>query len=111
MRILLRHLIYLSSFTSDIDYFDFWETPPPLAYLLIDAIRSVYGGRYVDYTERSQIAFLKDIPWYSYEGEEELLTDREKITDEHIIKNWRWVAIENNLLIACIALLREKQKA
>ena len=82
----------LSSFTSDIDHFDFWETPPPLAYLLIDAIRSVYGGEYVDYTKRSQIAFLKHIPWYSYKGEEELLTDCEKVTDEHIIKNWRWVA-------------------
>ena len=83
---------HLSSLTSDIDHFDFSEAPPPLAYLLMDAIRSVYGGEYVDYTERSQIAFLKDIPWYSYEGEEELLTDCEKVTDEHIIKNWRWVA-------------------
>ena len=73
--------------------FKFEDTPPALAYLLHDAMRSAYGEYSFDNREQwDQIRFCSRMPW-NYKGDETRLTeDCNQVTDEHIIKRWEWVA-------------------
>lgn len=88
----------LSAVTSEIQRtaeeqgIDFGKAPPALAFLIIDALRSVYGKEFVqNFMQRRRIAFVMNLPW-NYYGERDLLLDCDKATDEDILSKWKWVA-------------------
>ena len=72
--------------------FDFESTPPALAYLVLDAMRSAYGDEILkDLADNDKVAFAKHLPW-SYKGEEALPTGCEMARDEYIVNDWEWLA-------------------
>ena len=72
--------------------FKFWDTPPALAYLLLDAMRSAYGEFFENNELRwDQIEFYIRMP-RDYNGDKASLTNCEKATDEDIIEEWQRVA-------------------
>ena len=74
--------------------FRFRKTPPALAYVLLDAMRSTYG-KYSEHTSRwDQIGLWSEL-LDSYEGDETPPTNCEQVTDEDIIESiekLEWVA-------------------
>ena len=74
--------------------FKFSDTPPALAYLLLDAMRTAYGESYAEELGGSManVFFAEELPW-NYAGNEALLTENcKQATDEDIVKKWEWVA-------------------
>ena len=71
--------------------FKFEDTPPALAYLLLDAMRSTFGEYMNNSVRWNRIRFWFGMP-DSYRGDETLLTNCRKTTDEDIIEKWQWVA-------------------
>ena len=71
---------------------DFRSTSSELAFLIHDAMRSVYGKDFINNPEQcSRIAFAMDMP-KDYKGNETLAIDCENVTDEYIMDEWRRVA-------------------
>ena len=73
--------------------FKFKDTPPALAYLLLDAMRSKFGEYSgINRTRWNRIKFFSVMP-FSYKGDEMFPTENcDQVTDEHIIKYWEYVA-------------------
>ena len=74
--------------------FELKDTPPALAYLFLDAMRSAYGKFSGETTlqQWGRIWFWFSMP-LSYRGDESSPThDCDKATDEDIIKRWEWLA-------------------
>ena len=47
------------------------DMPPPLAYLVMDTMRSVYGTRFIyNFEQRGRVRPLLDTPWEEYRGDE-----------------------------------------
>ena len=71
--------------------FDFKNTPPALAYLVLDAMRSAYGDEILEDLANTQSCLCRALPW-SYKGGETLPADCEMARDEYIVDDWEWVA-------------------
>ena len=71
---------------------DFRETPSDLAFLIHDAMRSVYGPDFIGNPRQcSRIAFAMDMP-KDYKGNETLATNCEGVKDMSITYDWRRIA-------------------
>lgn len=71
---------------------NFRNAPPELAFLIRDAMRSVFGEKLFDNEDQcAQVAFASDMP-KTYRGDNTLLKNCEKATDDDIKQKWKWVA-------------------
>ena len=86
-------VLELYSITGSMSYFDFTTVPPGLAFLVIDAMRTVHGKDILsDYDNLAQVAFVNRLPWKDYKGDKGLPVNCQNAKDEDILGKWEWLA-------------------